>query len=72
MGTKQSVDGNYRTKLFHAIYDFTAGANGSWWSIAMLQSGGGLYAQRIVTRGRYDIEAAKSRALEAAHLSQEL
>jgi 4-hydroxybutyryl-CoA dehydratase / vinylacetyl-CoA-Delta-isomerase len=72
MGTKQSVDGNYRTKLFHAIYDFTAGANGSWWSIAMLQSGGGLYAQRIVTRGRYDIEAAKSRALEAALLSQEL
>jgi 4-hydroxybutyryl-CoA dehydratase / vinylacetyl-CoA-Delta-isomerase len=72
MGTKQSVDGNYRTKLFHAIYDFTAGANGSWWSIAMLQSGGGLYAQRIVTRGRYDIEAAKNRALEAAHLSQEL
>lgn len=72
MGTKQSVDGNYRTKLFHAIYDFTAGANGSWWSIAMLQSGGGLYAQRIVTRGRYDIEAAKSRALEAAQLSLEL
>lgn len=70
MGTKQSVDGNYRTKLFHAIYDFTAGANGSWWSIAMLQSGGGLYAQRIVTKGRYDIEAAKKKALESAHLSE--
>lgn len=69
MGTKQSVDGNYRTKLFHAIYDFSAGANGSWWSIAMLQSGGGLYAQRIVTRGRYDIEAAKKKALESAHLT---
>jgi 4-hydroxybutyryl-CoA dehydratase/vinylacetyl-CoA-Delta-isomerase len=70
MSTKQSVDGDYRTKLFHAIYDFTAGANGSWWAIAMLQSGGGLYAQRIVTRGRYDLEAAKKMALETAHLAE--
>jgi len=68
MGTKNSVDGDYRTRLFHAIYDFTGGANGSWWSIAMLQSGGGLYAQRIVTRGRYDMEAAMKSALETAHM----
>jgi 4-hydroxybutyryl-CoA dehydratase/vinylacetyl-CoA-Delta-isomerase len=68
MSTKQSVDGDYRTKLFHAIYDLTAGAGGSWWSIAMMHSGGGLYAQRIVSSSRYDMEHAKRLALATAHL----
>jgi 4-hydroxybutyryl-CoA dehydratase/vinylacetyl-CoA-Delta-isomerase len=69
MSTKASIDGEYRTKLFHAIYDFTAGANGSWASIAQLLSGGGLYAQRIVSAGRYDLNAAKQQALGAAHMT---
>ncbi len=68
MGTKEGIPGAYRTKLFHAIYDFTAGAHGSWQSIALLQSGGGLYAQRIVSRAHYDLERAKKLALESAHL----
>jgi 4-hydroxybutyryl-CoA dehydratase/vinylacetyl-CoA-Delta-isomerase len=70
MGTKQSVDGAYRTRLFHAIYDFTGGAGGTWAAIANLQSGGGLYAQRIVTSGRYDIEEAKKMALKTAHIEE--
>jgi len=70
MGTKQSVDGLYRTQLFHAIYDFTGGAHGTWNAIALLQSGGGLYAQRIVTRGRYDMDKAKKMALETAHIAE--
>ena len=70
MGTKQSVDGAYRTKLFHAIYDYTGGAGGTWKAVANLQSGGGLYAQRIVTAARYDIEAAKKAALKVAHIEE--
>lgn len=69
MGTKQSVDGDYRTRLFHAIYDLTAGPGGSWRAIALLQSGGGLYAQRIVSRGHYDMDRAKRIALELGHLT---
>ncbi len=37
----------------------------------LMQSGGGLYAQRIVTRGRYDIEHARAKALEAAGIERE-
>ncbi len=70
MGTKQSVDGAYRTKLFHAIYDYTGGAGGTWAAIANLQSGGGLYAQRIVTAGRYDMGAAKKLALKVAQIEE--
>lgn len=68
MGTKQSVDGIYRTKLFHAIKDLTADAYGGWKLVTNMQSGGGLYAQRIVTRGRYDMDNARAQALEAAGL----
>ena len=72
MGTRQSVDGIYRTKLFHAIYDMTAGARGSWQEIAMLLSGGGLHAQRVVSRGRYDMDSAKRKALEFADMTEYL
>ena len=70
MGTRQSVDGLYRAKLFHAIYDATAGAHGSWQEIALLLSGGGLHAQRVVSRGHYDIGAAKKMALEYAGMGE--
>ncbi len=69
MGTMQSVDGAYRTKLFHAIRDYTADALGGWHAVTNIQAGGGLYAQRIVSRMHYDIEGAKQRALELAHLT---
>lgn len=68
MGTKQSVDGLYRTKLFHAIKDLTADSYGGWKLVTNMQSGGGLYAQRIVTRGRYDMDNARAQALAAARL----
>lgn len=68
MGTKQSVDGLYRTKLFHAIKDLTADSYGGWKLVTNMQSGGGLYAQRIVTRGRYDMDNARRQALDAAGL----
>jgi 4-hydroxybutyryl-CoA dehydratase/vinylacetyl-CoA-Delta-isomerase len=70
MGTMQSVDGVYRTKLFHAIRDYTADAYGGWYAVTNIQAGGGLYAQRIVSRMHYDLEGAKRKALEAAYMHE--
>jgi 4-hydroxybutyryl-CoA dehydratase/vinylacetyl-CoA-Delta-isomerase len=62
------ASGEYRMKLLHAIRDITADAYGGWRFVTNLQAGGGLYAQRIVTRRHYDLEAAKREALHSAHL----
>jgi 4-hydroxybutyryl-CoA dehydratase/vinylacetyl-CoA-Delta-isomerase len=70
MGTMQSVDGLYRTKLFHAIRDTTADALGGWSAVTNIQAGGGLYAQRIVSRMHYDLEQAKRMALEHAGMDE--
>ncbi|MGK2321570.1 4-hydroxyphenylacetate 3-hydroxylase C-terminal domain-containing protein, partial [Gordonia rhizosphera NBRC 16068] len=69
MATKEGISGEYRTKLFHAIRDFTADAYGGWQLVTMLQSGGGLYAQRLVARKHYDMDNAKKLALELAGLA---
>lgn len=66
MSTRRDVDGEYRAKLMHAIRDLTADAYGGYKSVISLQAGGGLYAQRIVTRRHYDIDAAKRGALDLA------
>lgn len=68
MGTKPGVDGQYRTRLMRAIRDYTADALGGWRFVTNLQSGGGLYAQRLVTRKHYDLQAAKRAALRVAAL----
>ena len=65
MGTKQSVDGAYRLQLFNALHDLTASAYGGFRHVGLIQSGGGLYAQAVVTRGRYDITRAKRLALDS-------
>ena len=72
MSTMQSVDGAYRTKLFHAIRDITADALGGWSAVTNIQAGGGLYAQRIVSRMHYDLEGAKEMALRYAHMDEYL
>ena len=72
MGTMQSVDGLYRTRLFHAIRDYTADALGGWHAVTQIQAGGGLYAQRIVSRAHYDLEGAKAEALRSARLDEYL
>jgi 4-hydroxybutyryl-CoA dehydratase / vinylacetyl-CoA-Delta-isomerase len=69
MSTKSSVDGEYRTRLFHAIRDLTADSFGGWKQVTNVQAGGGLYAQRIVTRKHYDLEAARYAALQVAGLA---
>jgi 4-hydroxybutyryl-CoA dehydratase/vinylacetyl-CoA-Delta-isomerase len=57
-----SVDGEWRARLFHAIRDMTADTYGGWKQVTNIQAGGGLYAQRIVTRRHYDLDAAKQMA----------
>ena len=68
MTANPKVDGEYRIKLFHAIRDVTADAMGGWRFVTNIQAGGGLYAQRIVTRKHYDMEGAKRKALHAAKM----
>jgi 4-hydroxybutyryl-CoA dehydratase/vinylacetyl-CoA-Delta-isomerase len=70
MSTMQSVDGTYRTRLFHAIRDTTADALGGWSAVTNIQAGGGLYAQRIVSRMHYDLEQAKRMALNYAGMGE--
>lgn len=69
MSTGSGVSGEYRTKLFHAIRDTTADSYGGWHQVTNIQSGGGLFAQRLVTRRHYDMDRAKALALHAAGLS---
>lgn len=69
MSTMPEVDGEYRTRLFHAIRDLTADSYGGWKQVTNIQAGGGLYAQRIVTRKHYDLDGAKEAALQAAGLA---
>lgn len=68
MSTGSGVDGEYRTRLFHTIRDLTADTYGGWKQVTNIQAGGGLYAQRIVTRRHYDLDGAKQAALRAAGL----
>ena len=63
MATSNDVDGEYRSRLMHTIRDLTADAYGGWKFVTNLQAGGGLYAQRIVTRKHYDLDGAKRKAL---------
>ncbi len=50
---------------------YTADAFGGWKSVTNVQAGGGLYAQRIVTRRHYDLELAKSKALHLAGMAED-
>ena len=63
-------DGEYRTRLFHLIRDLTADAYGGWQAVTAIQAGGGLYAQRIVTRKHYDLDRARQMALAAAGMAR--
>ena len=71
MSTTKGIDGEYRLRLFHAIRDLTADTFGGWRMVTNVQAGGGLYAQRIVTRRHYDLDGAKKKALRVAGLLPE-
>ena len=63
------VTGGYRASLFRAIRDLTADTYGGWHQVTNIQSGGGLFAQRLVSRRLYDMDRAKALALKAAGLA---
>lgn len=69
MATSCEVSGKYRMRLFHAIRDLTADKYGGWWHVVNLHSGGGLYAQRLITRKHYDMERATMLARRVAGLT---
>ena len=58
-------------RLFHAIRDLTADSYGGWQLVTNIQSGGGLFAQRIVTRKHYDLDGAKRAALGSGRPERE-
>ena len=66
ISTGPEVDAEYRMKLFHAIRDMTADSYGGWHLVTSIQAGGGLYAQRLVTRKHYDFDRARALAAELA------
>jgi 4-hydroxybutyryl-CoA dehydratase/vinylacetyl-CoA-Delta-isomerase len=70
MATKPGIDGAYRAKLFHAVRDVTVSAFAGYEMIGLLQGGGGLHAQRVVTRSRYDFARARELALAMARLDE--
>ncbi|MFN0026589.1 MAG: 4-hydroxyphenylacetate 3-hydroxylase N-terminal domain-containing protein [Acidimicrobiales bacterium] len=70
MSTGNDVDGEYRAMLMHTIRDLTADAYGGWKFVTNIQAGGGLYAQRIVTRRHYDMDRAKRIALALTGMSE--
>jgi 4-hydroxybutyryl-CoA dehydratase/vinylacetyl-CoA-Delta-isomerase len=66
VSTGPDVDAEYRMRLFHAIRDLTADSYGGWNVVTAIQAGGGLYAQRLVTRQQYVFEHARRLGLEVA------
>jgi 4-hydroxybutyryl-CoA dehydratase/vinylacetyl-CoA-Delta-isomerase len=66
VSTGPEVDAEYRMRLFHTIRDMTADSYGGWNLVTAIQAGGGLYAQRLVTRKHYDFERARQEARELA------
>jgi 4-hydroxybutyryl-CoA dehydratase / vinylacetyl-CoA-Delta-isomerase len=71
MRTMEGVDAEYRMRLFHTIRDYTADSYGGWQHVTMIQAGGGLYAQKVVVAKHYDMDRAKSLALDAAGLNSD-
>ena len=64
MRTKPDVDGEYRTRLFHAARDITVSSGAGHFHVATLMGGGGLYAQKLVATMHYDLAHAKALAPE--------
>jgi hypothetical protein len=57
------VGEEYKASLFDGPATYFEGA------VTNIQAGGGLYAQRIVTRRHYDLDGAKERARRVAGLA---
>ena len=63
------ADGEYRARLLYGARDIVADTYAGHWQVAGLHGSGGPYAQRLVARKQYHMEAAKQRALSAIGLT---
>jgi 4-hydroxybutyryl-CoA dehydratase/vinylacetyl-CoA-Delta-isomerase len=64
------VPAEERLALFHTIHNMTADEWGGREAVSWLQSGGGLFAQRTVTRHHYDMAGATRLARQLAGLDE--
>jgi 4-hydroxybutyryl-CoA dehydratase/vinylacetyl-CoA-Delta-isomerase len=64
----EGVEARSRMALFHAIRDLTADVLAGWHLGSNISAGGGLMAQRLVTRNQYDMANADRLARLAAGL----
>jgi 4-hydroxybutyryl-CoA dehydratase/vinylacetyl-CoA-Delta-isomerase len=65
----QGFESAHRMALFHAIRDLTADVLAGWHLGSNISAGGGLMAQRLVTRNQYDMQAADRLGWRAAGLA---
>jgi 4-hydroxybutyryl-CoA dehydratase/vinylacetyl-CoA-Delta-isomerase len=65
MRTRPEIDGEYRTRLFHAARDLTVSSHAGHMQVATLMGGGGLFAQKLVATMHYDLDHAKALARDA-------
>lgn len=58
LGASRAMTAHERVTVMRAVRDFTADTFGGWRFVTNLQSGGGLFAQRLVVRKHYDVVAS--------------
>jgi 4-hydroxybutyryl-CoA dehydratase/vinylacetyl-CoA-Delta-isomerase len=69
MRTMESVSGEERIRIFHAIRDLTADAFGGWDKVTSQAVGGSMNRQRIAALELSDLTAAKDRARAEAGIT---
>ena len=69
MRTMESVSGEERIRIFHAIRDLTADAFGGWDKVTSQAVGGNMHRQRLATLELSDLTSAKDRARAEAGIT---
>jgi 4-hydroxybutyryl-CoA dehydratase/vinylacetyl-CoA-Delta-isomerase len=69
MRTMESVSGEERIRIFHAIRDLTADTFGGWDKVTNQAIGGNMHVQRLAAWELSDLPAAKDRARAAAGIT---
>lgn len=59
-----------RMRLLNLVRDITADAQGGWDQVTMVQAGGGLAAQKIITYRSFDMASAVSKVKDLAGISE--
>lgn len=64
--TNDAVPVESRMRLLNLVRDITADTQGGWDLVTMLQAGGGLAAQKIITYRQFDMDSARAKVKAAA------